>query len=171
MHRVVDDPEPDPRTNGVGVAVPAVHEHGDVVVHVEEVELGLAQDDEERVEQFGELREGEEERPHTGPHRPDVGARVAHGVPPAPDVHHVERGRVDAQDGVEAEHAQGRAPHAEGRAQVVGRAVPHVPAPAEDQGQVEEGDVDGPVPVGVHPRDGRTLVELVLHLVDKLQGV
>ena len=132
MHGVVDHPKPYPGTDGVAVAVPAVDEDGDVVVHVQEGELGLAQHNEEGVEELRELGEGEEEGPQPRPHRADVGTGVAHGVSPPAKVDHAERRNVDAYDGVEAEHAECRAPHAQGSAEVKGLAGLHVLPPCED---------------------------------------
>ena len=61
---VVDDSEPNPRGDGIGIAVPAVDEDSDVVVPVQDHHLLLAQDNERSVKQLRELGEREQKGPN-----------------------------------------------------------------------------------------------------------
>mmetsp|Transcript_54623 Transcript_54623/g.116047 ORF Transcript_54623/g.116047 Transcript_54623/m.116047 type:complete len:230 (+) Transcript_54623:128-817(+) len=69
---VVHGHEEQPRGGGRDVAVPAEEEDGHVMVPVQEDEGLLVHDDEERVQQLGELAEDEELDPEAG------GARAVH---------------------------------------------------------------------------------------------
>ena len=167
----VDDAKPDPRGNGVGVAVPAVDEDAHVVVDVQDTQLLLAEDDEHSVKELGKFRQREEKGPYSGVVAAHVAPSVAQGVSPAAQVDNLHRLKANAVESHYAEGAKQSAPHAEGASEVVGVAGPHVALAGPHKHEVEGGEVEGPVPVVVHPRNHLLLVKLALDLVHELYGM
>jgi len=66
VHRVVHDNEPPGGRRELRVREPRVHQHGHVMVPVEEDERFLAQHHEYGIAQFGQLGQDEHERPEPG---------------------------------------------------------------------------------------------------------
>ena len=109
VHGVVHHHEPATGRRVVGVAVPHVDEHADVMVPVQEDEALLSEDDEDRVAQFVHLRHGEHVRPEA-----DGAVEVgwtAHRVLPSvlpDDVHQFGHGSDGAERTEDRQHGTPR---------------------------------------------------------------
>jgi hypothetical protein len=161
VDHVVHGHEVQARPRHRGVRVPAEQQHRHVVVPVQEDQRLLAQHDEGRVHQLGQLREDEQHHPeargpvrpaqralHPGPDRRRRADRllVVHGQ----DVGHEARHGAPHAD--EGEHAQHRVPDGEGHAQVEGPPRGHDVRPREAEQHVDRDDGHGEAHIG--PREG-----------------
>ncbi len=156
MDRVVHAAEPDRRGGHVAQRVPAVDEHGRVVVPVQEDELLLAQHHKQGVDKLGHLAQHELPAP-AGEHTVEleiVADRVVQAVRVQHIVHvgHVADGADDAKQG------QYAVPDDEWRLESEPLAALHDPPQREYRDYVENGEHDAVGPVVVDPLDAGACV-------------
>ncbi len=150
VHKVVHGHEPAARRRKVLVRVPAVDEHGGVVVPVEEDELLLAQHDEHRVDELGQLAHDE----HVGPEAGDAVAVAVVADRLGDALVRDDPGEL-GQDADGAQHAEQRqedVPGDEGRAALEARSGAHHAATDEHEGAVGRRNHHTQRPVADHPR-------------------
>ena len=166
VDEVVHGHEPASARRVVLVAVPAVDEHGGVMIPVEKDELLLAQHDEHGVDELGQLAHDEHEGPEA---RHAVGiVAIAHRVDDALIAQRVDELGPDAHRTKYAEQGEYRVPYDEGRAQLVAIARAHRPYAHEREQHIGDGDVHAVHPERVHPLGER--VDVFLRLEERLEA-
>mmetsp|Transcript_102394 Transcript_102394/g.310831 ORF Transcript_102394/g.310831 Transcript_102394/m.310831 type:complete len:320 (+) Transcript_102394:212-1171(+) len=169
VHGVVHGDEVDAGGHLPHVGVPAIEQHGAVVVPVQEAHLALARHEEDGVHELGVLGVDEERRPDaSGPGAVAGSGRAAHRVSEAklPQHHHEVRQRADRAD--EGKDCQEEVPHRQGAFQVVWLHVLHGGGAQEEADEVARGgDVAHPPPgAGEARRAAAVEVELRAHGVE-----
>lgn len=160
MDEIVHGHEPTTGCCEVFVAVPAVDEHGGVVIPVQEDELLLSQHNEHGVDELWQLAQHEHQRPEAGD---AVGITVvANTVDDTVLGQRPNEIRPDTNSADDAEHGQDDVPDDEETPQLELGTILHVPFAGEDEKHVEEGGRDAHVPVVSHPLSPRVGVLLVV---------
>ena len=160
MDKVVGSYEPLSRVNLDGIVVPAVNEHGYVVVPVQKYQLLLPQDNEVRVDELQHLGETESKRPEP---RSAFGEYfIAYAPLPAvvPEVLYLRQSHEDGAHN--AEQGQIEAPSEQLGAEVVALTATHVPLESEDAHNIEGRYIYRVVPVIFHEESHLGVVKTLL---------
>ena len=150
MHKVVHKGEVAAEADLEGPGVPAVDHGDDVVVPVQEDDGPLAQHEEERVDELGDLGQAEQERGGDEVLAVGDAAVVAEAVALHEDKV-VERGDLE-EEADDGEQREGEVPQRQKAVQEGGGGpVPHEALDSEHQAVVDEGQEEGHLVVHVHP--------------------
>mmetsp|Transcript_923 Transcript_923/g.3868 ORF Transcript_923/g.3868 Transcript_923/m.3868 type:complete len:214 (+) Transcript_923:1128-1769(+) len=165
MHGIVHRHEVQARGGLGAVGQPAVQQHGDVVVPVQEDQALLAEHDEERVHQLGDLGVDEQRGPQAlAAQAVHAGRRVADGVCEVVAVQVVHQRRHRPHHAHEAEQAEEQVPRRQRAPQVPRLLVLHVLGPEVDHGHVQRQRNHGHFPVLRGELRDETRVEVALEL-------
>lgn len=166
VHAVVHHDEPPRAGRVLREAEPAVEQHGDVVVPVEEDQRLLPEHDEDGVPQLGQLAQHEHERPEARDAVLRDERGHAHAVVEAVVGERVQELRPGPAGPHDAEDRQGGVPEGEHPAQLEPRPVLHQVLPPEDEHHVRAHVVEALGPVLGHPHAALLVDEAGLEVED-----